>query len=246
MTRPKSIAHLLRLIVSIILAGSTVLAAHAQTSQIAQSLDGEISIQLPTGWVSRDTANPTYTSALAFGDTAQSLQRMIDSLTQDSTPVQAGMNGIVGIINPQLFAGMPADQAVSALMNSMNSTVQQLGGTLLDQQSFMLGGQYPASIALVSIHRHHRPQMANDHAFGVNQHRHHAGERNTFGLYRRLHQPRRNAFHLNLIVIDRIAKANSPPHENRRGQFSHNHGESGTHQTGNRPACQITSTTNNR
>jgi hypothetical protein len=151
MTQHKSPFVLLCLVLFFMLAFSTVFPAYAQTPQIAQTLDGQISIQLPQGWVARDAAEPNFTSILAFGDTPQSLQLVINSLTAPSTQVVAGMNGLIAIINPQLIGGLPGDQAVSALLNSMIATVQQSGGTILDQQSFMLGGQYPASIALVSV-----------------------------------------------------------------------------------------------
>ncbi len=133
---------------------STVLPASAQSTQltqIAQTLDGQISMRLPANWMSRNAAQSNFTSLLAFGDTATSLQNMIDSLTNPATTTAPGINGIVGIFTPQLLVGLPADMSISTLLNSMINSAQQAGGTVLEQQSLMIGGLYPGSIALVSV-----------------------------------------------------------------------------------------------
>lgn len=141
-------------VIVLMLSLSAVYSSSAQSTaltQIAKTLDGEISIRLPAGWQSRDTAASIFTSVLAIGDNAQSLQSVIDSLTSTPNATTATMNGIIGIVNPQFVSGLSTDMAISTLLNSLISGVQQQGGQILEQQSILLGGQYPASIALVSI-----------------------------------------------------------------------------------------------
>ncbi len=133
---------------------STVLPASAQSTpltQIAKTLDGQISMRLPANWMSRDAAQSNFTSLLTIGDTGTSLQAVIDSLATPTTTPTAGMNGIVGIFTPQLLVGLPSDLSISTLLNSMINSAQQVGGTVLEQQSLMIGGLYPGSIALVSV-----------------------------------------------------------------------------------------------
>ncbi len=133
---------------------SAVIPASAQSTpltQVAQTLDGEISIRLPANWMSRDAAQSNFTSLLTVGDTATSLQAVIDSLTNPSTTPTTGINGIVGIFTPQLLGGLPSDMSISTLLNSMINSAQQAGGTVLEQRSLMIGGMYPGSIALVSV-----------------------------------------------------------------------------------------------
>jgi hypothetical protein len=142
------------LVLLLVLAISALSVASAQSttlSQIAQTLDGQISIRLPQNWMARDTAATTLTAVIAFGDTAESLQAMIDSLRGVEPGAAARMNGVIGIIDPQILTGLSTDLAMSTMLNSMISTVQNGGGQVEEQQSVMMGNLYPASVAVVSI-----------------------------------------------------------------------------------------------
>lgn len=136
------------------LALSAVFTSSAQSTelaQIAKSLDGQISIRLPAGWQSRDAAAPIFSTVLAFGDSADALQNVIDSLTATTTMTAAHMNGIIGIVQPGLLSGLSGDLAVSTLLNAMLTNIQQTGGTIVQQQSTMIANQYPGSIAIVKV-----------------------------------------------------------------------------------------------
>ena len=128
-------------------------ALHAQTSDlpvVAQSLDGAISVRLPQNWMSRDAAAPIFTDVLVFGDSAASVQNVVDALRGASTAT-AGLSGTVGIVTPQLVSGLPADLAVSTLLNALITDTQNTGGQLLEQQSIMIGGVYPGTVAVVTV-----------------------------------------------------------------------------------------------
>ena len=148
---PRSLSVALVLLLILVSAVIPASAQSTQLTQVAQSLDGQISIRMPANWMARDAAQSNFTSLLAFGDTATSLQAVIDSLANPATTPTTGINGIVGIFTPQLLVGLPSDMSISTLLNSMINSAQQAGGTVLQQQSLMIGGQYPGSIALVSV-----------------------------------------------------------------------------------------------
>ena len=129
---------------------STIFPASAQSTQLTQigkTLDGQISVHLPASWMSRDTAATYFTAVLAVGDSATSLQAVINSLTTQATASPAGMNGVIGIFSPQATAGLPANTAMSTLFNTLISSAQQSGAQISQQQSLMIG-QYPGTIAL--------------------------------------------------------------------------------------------------
>jgi hypothetical protein len=139
------------------LAGAPAHAApSAQTTplaQIARSLDGNISVRLPQGWMSQNTAASIFTSALAFGDTAASLQSIQNSLTgaTDTVPGAAALiNGVIALVNPQLTAGLSSDLAINALLQGIVQDQAAIGGQVTEQQSLLLGGMYPASLIVVA------------------------------------------------------------------------------------------------
>ena len=142
----------LTLLLVLIISTLTVVSAQSTSlTQTAQTLDGQISIHLPQNWMSRDAAAPGLTSAIAFGDTAESLQAMIDSLRGVEVATAVRMNGVVGIVDPQPLAGLSSELAISTMLNAMISNVQMGGGQVVEQQSIMLGELYPASVAVVTI-----------------------------------------------------------------------------------------------
>lgn len=121
-------------------------------TQFAHTLNGEISVRLPDGWMVRDAANPTFTSVIAFGDSAESLQAAINALAGNpSTMTAARSSGVIGIVNPQLIAGLSTDLAISTLLNALIQDAQLQAGQVLEQQSILIGGMYPGSIAVVQI-----------------------------------------------------------------------------------------------
>ncbi len=153
MLKPRPRAFRTMLIFLLVLALGAVFTSNAQSTpltQFAKTLDGQISMRLPDGWQFRDAANPYLASVLAIGDNATSLQAAINSLTSTEASNRAAMNGIVAIVNPQLISGLSGDLAVNTMVNSLISSVQQTGGRVLQQESTMIGNQYPGTIALVS------------------------------------------------------------------------------------------------
>lgn len=141
------------LVLFIVVALGAVYSSDAQSTpltQVARTLDGQISIRLPSGWQSRDAAASVLTSVLTFGDNADSLQAIVDSLRGSASRTGVGMNGAIGILNPQLIAGLSTDLAISTMLNAMISDAQLAGARVIEQQSILIGGLYPGSIAVVS------------------------------------------------------------------------------------------------
>ncbi len=131
--------------------GSSVTAQAPSLTHSVSTLDGQISVRLPQGWVARDAAGAFFSSVLAVGDTAESAQSVVSSLSgEGSTMTSARMNGFIAIITPQAIGGLPTNLALSTLLNAMIADSQSAGGRVLDQQSLYIGDQYPASIAVIS------------------------------------------------------------------------------------------------
>ncbi len=145
---PRSLYVALVLLLILVSAAFPASAQSNQLTQIGRTLDGQISVHLPANWMSRDTAATYFTAVLAVGDSANSLQAVINSLTSQTSATGTGMNGVIGIFSPQATAGLPANTAMSTLFNTLISGAQQSGGQISQQQSLMIG-QYPGTIALV-------------------------------------------------------------------------------------------------
>ena len=145
---PRSLHVTLVLLLIFVSAAFPASAQSNQLTQIGRTLDGQISIRLPANWMSRDTAATYFTSVLAVGDSANSLQAAINSLTTQTSATGTGMNGVIGIFSPQATAGLPASTAMSTLFNTLISSAQQSGAQIAQQQSLMIG-QYPGTIGLV-------------------------------------------------------------------------------------------------
>ncbi|MBK8024797.1 MAG: hypothetical protein IPK19_26105 [Chloroflexi bacterium] len=121
-------------------------------TQIARSLDGQISVRLPEGWQSRDAASPVFTTTLTFGDSAEAVQAAVDALAgRVPSSTSPRNNGVIGIFNPTLISGLSTDLAISTLLNALIQDTLTQGGQVLEQQSLMLGGLYPGSIAVVEV-----------------------------------------------------------------------------------------------
>lgn len=138
------------LLLVVILSFTTVNLAAAQTSTLTntvRTLDGKISVRLPQGWMAQDSAASIFTSVIAFGDNAASLQDVLNSLSRTTTnPNLTRINGVIAIVNPVYVSGLPSQMAISALLAGIVQDLELSGGTVLEQSSIMLGGQYGGSL----------------------------------------------------------------------------------------------------
>ncbi len=146
--------HGVRVLVAVILvlALSAVYSSSAQSTQLTQvvkTVNGQISVHLPAGWQERDTSSAVYPTVLAFGDTGNSLQAAVNSVTSSQTTPVLGSNGVIAIYAPELTAALSSDLAVQTLFNTIANATEQEGGQILQEQSTSVGGLYPGTVALV-------------------------------------------------------------------------------------------------
>jgi hypothetical protein len=124
----------------------------APLSQFARTLDGTISVHLPAGWMSQDTATSVFTSAFAFGDNAASLQELLGTLTGGETALTTPhSNGLIGIVDTRLTSGLSTQLAITSLLQGIIQDLTPQGARILEQQSTLLGGQFSASLIVVEI-----------------------------------------------------------------------------------------------
>jgi len=147
--------RLLTCLFLLLLIGGIARPIYAQTeilSQLGRTLDGTISVQLPAGWMTQDTATSIFTSAFAFGDSAASLQELLGTLTGgESALTTPHSNGLIGIVDTRLTSGLSTQVAITSLLQGIIQDLTAQGARVLEQQSAMLGGQYPASLIVVEI-----------------------------------------------------------------------------------------------
>ncbi|MBL8130545.1 MAG: hypothetical protein JNL42_01700 [Anaerolineae bacterium] len=143
---------ILVLLIALLLLVRPVQSQTPALTQVARSLDGQISVRLPEGWMSRDAAGTIFTTTLAFGDSADAVQAAVDALAgRVPSSTAPRRSGVIGIVNPTPLSGLSTDLAISTLLNALIADAQLQGGRVLEQRSLMLGGMYPGSIAVVEI-----------------------------------------------------------------------------------------------
>ena len=122
------------------LALSAVSIASAQSTstdltQVAKTSDGQLSVRLPAGWLGQEASVQIYSSTLVFGDTATSLQGVVDSLTAATTVAVPGISGVIAIIDKQYTSSLDPTSGTKVMFTSVVSQIQQSGAEVLDQQA---------------------------------------------------------------------------------------------------------------
>ncbi len=107
------------------------------------------SVELPAGWsIEFSNTVPNFNDVLVFGSSDSAMQTNYDVLIVGNalTPF-TGIGGMVGVINPNLFAGTPLTMVVAPLLTQLVQLATAAGATAVgDPQAHTFGGGYEGQI----------------------------------------------------------------------------------------------------
>lgn len=108
-------------------------AQQSTLSQIAASANGGVSVHLPEGWLFDTPENPQYTALIAFGDSTNTLQTMVDTMTGSDVAAVDGSSGFVGVLDPALYADMNQDEVIDNIFTLF--TTPEAGVEVVSQKT---------------------------------------------------------------------------------------------------------------